>query len=156
MQKFLTDPDITRYISDPGGAVFIDQANLSKELAEQASWYARFAYLASLAQQQTSTYKMISETIFANIFKRYRNEGLAEKTCAEMARTEPEYQRARANFIEAEFQESVLKSAVSSFNQRHQMLVSMAGLLKQEMITGIRVFEDQAKFIMQGGGGEDI
>jgi hypothetical protein len=152
MQKFLSDPDIQRYISDPAEVMRVDQQNLSKELAEQASWYARFAYLASMAQQQTDTYKMIMEIKFAVLFKKYRDDGLAEKTSTEMAKVEPEYQQARANYIEAEFQEAVIKSAVSGFNQRHQMLVSMAGLLKQEMVTGIRVFEDRAK-LPNGGGG---
>lgn len=143
MVDLTNDPIFQQFVSNPDELLRIKQERLTDELTIQPSLYARAAYLYAQARQYTSMCKMAMEVKHASTFRKFREDDKAEKTSDTYVKDDANYIQARKLYIDAEWQEMTLRALMDGLQQKKDMLISLATILRQEMQTGIRVMEDQ-------------
>jgi hypothetical protein len=143
MVDLTTDPMFQDFMNNPDKLVKIRPDRISDDMTEQPSLYSRAFYLWAQARKYTAMCKLSMEMKYASTFRRFREDEKAEKTSEHYVKDDDGYVNAKKNFIEAEWQEMTLRALVDGLEQKKDMLQSLAGILRQEMQTGVRVMEDQ-------------
>jgi hypothetical protein len=150
--ELLNDALMRQFLEDPKSLLVINTANLSTEMSNQPSLYARASYLYSMAKRYTANCKMAMEIKYAQIFRDYRVDN-AEKTCDTYVKDHPDFRKIRQMYIDAEHQEFAIRALVDGLQHKKDMLIQLGATLRQEMITRVAVMEEQAQTFLDGERG---
>lgn len=118
--------------ADQGEALKIDRYNLDKEIRNQPGLYG---WWASLYSEVVSKCKVIEDSLDvleAELFMRYSREKVKSSHIKYRIRLNPKYQKLLARKRRWERAERQLKHAEKAFDQRHNMLQSLAANTRRE------------------------
>lgn len=141
----LDDPLMMQFMENPGSVLNIQTHKISEELSVQPANYARIAYLYSVAKQHTNNCKMATEIKYSQVFREFRQEGMAEKTCEAYAKGHPAYTKIKQMYIDAEHQEMTVRAFMDGLQQKKDMLQQLGAIMRQEMVTNVSILEDQRR-----------
>lgn len=126
----------------------IDETNLTKEFATQASMYGYFAGLLAQAEYELSMAEMHKDEEYALADSSYReqavNNGLkyTETQIKGMIQTDEDYIAKCHAEIDAKYAVKRLKAVVTGLEQRAQMLISIGSQVRHEAdMTGMNIRE---------------
>lgn len=152
--NLLQDDLLQQLINDPKSVFEINTSELSKQMSEQPSLYARVSYLYSVAKNFTNNCKFALDIKYSQKYRDHRSESTAEKTSDIYVKDDPEYKQIRQVYIDAEHQEQVIRSLLDGLQHRKDMLIQLGALLRQEMDCNISIMERDSKSIFEKRGGD--
>jgi len=133
------------------GDVFsINETELSKEYASQASLYAYFAQLSAFADHSVMIKDLSRDQEYARADEACRaelernNKKYTEAVVKSMILQDVDYDKAYKRHAQAVYDASLLKSIVRALEQRANMLISLGSHLRHEdSMTGMNIRERQ-------------
>lgn len=130
----------------------IDEDNLSKEFAEQASLYGYFSVLMAKAEHEAAVMEFGKDQEYAIADTSLRDEmtEAGEKYTEGLIRSlvlaDEEYGKKAMSAIDSQFDYKLLKAIVSALQQRAEMLVSLGAHVRHEIDqTGMNIKEREFK-----------
>ena len=117
----------------------IDETNISKEFAQQASVYAFFATLAALAERKAADADFLKDQEYAQADQACREEldegsiKYTEAVIKSMVLTDAGYTKRVKNHVIMEYDYKLLKAIAEALKQRADMLISLGAYLRHEM-----------------------
>jgi hypothetical protein len=117
----------------------IDDAELTKEFANQASLYAYFATLATKAEFDSSLIELGQDQEYAQADGAYREEfekdgrKYTEAVIKSMILTDENYIKLSESALGAKYDYKLLKAICTALEQRANMLISMGAYMRHEM-----------------------
>ncbi len=113
----------------------IDRGRLSEEFAKQPSQYAYWSFRAEEAKNEKNELKLQLEVFQASEGKRLRDTGekLTEKALDNLIKSSDKYMEIHKAYNKAIFRAGIYSSAVGSFENKAQMLISIGAHQRKEM-----------------------
>lgn len=134
----------------------IDRKNINDNMARQPSQYAWFAVLHALANDAYERLKAEKKSLYAEKDNKIRaraaknGDKTTENGIAQAIELDPDYVDLSNRILEAKLNVDLLQSALIAFQQRKDMLVSIASNMRAEMDTDLTVMKEKAKDIVRG------
>jgi hypothetical protein len=128
----------------------IDDTNLSKEFANQASLYGYFATMAVKAEHRASILAMKREQEYALADQEYREEleeqgkKSTEPMIKNLVMSDENYAKVLEQEYVAKYDYDIIKAVTKAMEQRAQMLISLGNFMRHEYeMTDMKIRERQ-------------
>lgn len=134
------------YKMDLGKDLEINRADINTELSNQPAMFAWYATIAELAKAKTQQLKTDLELLEAELDQKLRrqwdadaNGKMTEASLQAAIKMTPAFQKAQAAYHEAVKNQGMLQVAKIAFEQRKDMLISLASNMRAEGDTQLSV-----------------
>lgn len=133
----------------------IDKGKINEELSRQPSMYAWYATLYELAKAKTNRLKQTMEVTHAELDIKYRSEAqksgqkVTEAYIQSLITVSPAYKESEANYYDSKKEEGMLNVAKTAFEQRKDMLISIATNMRVELDDELSVLKKGAEISMR-------
>lgn len=146
------------YVMDLNEDLSISKERINDELSKQPAMFAWYATLYELARSKTLKLKQSLDTIEAELNlevrtetskiksedSRYANLKLTETTIESIVRTNEKFKLAEDNYLTAKKDEGMLLVAKVAFEQRKDMLISLASNMRSELDGELSILKNNA------------
>ena len=128
----------------------IDKHVINRELARQPALFAWYATLHEIAKDKTAHCKHKLETYEASLEMSIRQMPsppvkLTADTVAAMVKDDKQRRRMAEDYLHARKSEGMLMVAKASFDQRKDMLISVASNMRNELDDDLKILKKKAK-----------
>jgi hypothetical protein len=145
-----------QYDLDMAKDLGIDKASINADLANQPAMFAWYATLSELAKDKVAKAKSHLEVTEAELDQRIRrdwdidrNGKMTEAGVSASIKLSPIYQKAESQLQEAQKTNGLLNVARQAFDQRKDMLISLAANMRAESDTEITVLKEKVAKTMR-------
>ena len=128
----------------------IDKHSINRELARQPALYAWYATLHEIAKDKTALCKHKLETFEASLEMQIRQMDnppvkLTADTVSAMVKDNVERRRMVEEYMAAKKAEGLLQVGKASFDQRKDMLISVASNMRNELDDDLKILKEKAE-----------
>ena len=142
------DKPYTLHLDDDLG---IDRANINNELAGQPAQFAWYATLYEMARNKSNLLKQKIDEFAAKLDQSIRaaNAAAGAKTTeggiSAMIASDETMSKLQKQFVDSKREEGLLYVAKEAFEQRKDMLISIASNMRQEWDTDLKISKDKVR-----------
>lgn len=145
------------YKMDLGKDLDINRADMNTELANQPATFAWYATLFELAKAKTQKLKNELELLEAELDQKLRRKWdadlhgkMTEAGVSAAIKLNPTHQQAVEYYLQAQKDQGILGVARASFEQRKDMLITIASNMRQEGDSQLTINKEAVKAKMAG------
>ena len=131
-------------------------SNINEDIIKQPGTFAWYAVLMSLAKKFFDEKKSEKKQTYAKLDKFYRGEEgrldrITDKSVDQAIERDKKYIASCQEVIEAEFNYNLMYSAVESFKQKKDMLVTLASNMRAEYGSNMTILTNETKKVIKDG-----
>lgn len=134
------------YVVDFGEDLDVDRANINEELADQPSKFAWHGVLSELAKSKVLMLKNELETLKAELDQDIRSKAdkkPTERDIDAMIQLDSKYQKKEREYLAAQKDSGILQVARQAFEQRKDMLISIAANMRGESDVNLKINKEK-------------
>jgi len=127
----------------------IKKTEINDEMIKQPGQFAWYATLNELAKNKVQTLKSELELLEATLDQKTRRDWddsqgkMTETSVSAKIKMSPEYKELISRYLEAQKSQGILSVARSAFEQRKDMLISLASNLRSELDSDLKINKEK-------------